>query len=237
MPPTPWSKYAGWDLGNMIFFVGENMEPSNRYITELGRKKTEWKIPPFLNWKYIYKIFHYYDVHLQKLAWKLKETDVWKMVSFSKWVTFRFQMGSFYQGYPFSPGDSQSSSQDGGALLTWKAVLFGALQWLCAWSLMAWRDVGLEKIWNKGISSHGFDKFWSRKFQVVETCAKRFCYKPFRFFLDFMEDLLFLVISLTRSLVEIQGFLFARKHINNMDVSKNRGKTPKMDGENNGKPY
>ena len=25
-----------------------------------------------------------------------------------------------------------------------------------------------------------------------------------------------------------------RKH---MDVSKNRGKTPKMDGENNGKPY
>ena len=23
----------------------------------------------------------------------------------------------------------------------------------------------------------------------------------------------------------------------NMDVSKNRGKNPKMDGENNGKPY
>ncbi len=27
------------------------------------------------------------------------------------------------------------------------------------------------------------------------------------------------------------------KHIWHMGVSKNRGKTPKMDGENNGKPY
>lgn len=65
-------------------------------------------------------------LHFWKRIWKLKKRR------FERW--FPFPNGSLSSSIcpPFSPGASQSSSQNSGAFLTWTAVLFGALQWLCA---------------------------------------------------------------------------------------------------------
>ena len=35
----------------------------------------------------------------------------------------------------------------------------------------------------------------------------------------------------------VRGQISQEKNLMHLGVSKNRGKTPKMDGENNGKPY